>query len=308
MQLCIDFGGTDIKLGLVRDGVVLVSTSLPVSAARADLDRAAAAADALLAEAREAPSAVGIAVPGVVDRDASRMLHANDKYDFLVAESLDLRAWAADRFECPAIVENDARAALAGEVSAGCAVGQRDVVLVTLGTGIGTAALIDGALVRGAHGHAGILGGHVTVDVDGARCPCGNLGCAEERASTRTLRRTFPDLSGMDALVTAARAGSVEHERVLDDYLRVWGATVVTMCHMYDPDLVVLSGGVLRAGDIVADPLRDYVSTHLWPSAHRPDVVVAPAPELSVLRGLAALAADLAIPTTTTSRTQEDAP
>ncbi|MCB8045119.1 ROK family protein [Microbacterium oxydans] len=77
------------------------------------------------------------------------MLHANAKYDFL--EDIDLHAWAHTEFDLPSVVENDARAALIGETSSGSAAGERDAVLVTLGTGIGTAAMIDGSPLRGTH-------------------------------------------------------------------------------------------------------------------------------------------------------------
>jgi len=157
MELCIDFGGTEIKLAVIDDARVLASGSIPVQGGAADLAAASAAARQLLAGTRRRADAVGIAVPGVVGPDTGRMLHANAKYDFL--RDFDLNAWSVREFELPAVVENDARAALVGETSTGSAAGERDSVLVTLGTGIGTAAMIDGIPLRGRTGHAGILGG-----------------------------------------------------------------------------------------------------------------------------------------------------
>ncbi|MCR2815776.1 ROK family protein [Microbacterium jiangjiandongii] len=304
VHLCIDFGGTDIKLGLLDAGTPLTTAVLPVLGTPSDLERAAQAADALIAGEGNAPSAVGIAVPGVVERHTGRMLHANAKYDFLATSGLDIRDWASSRFGVPAVVENDARAALAGEMACGVAGGERDVVMITLGTGIGTAAAMGGRLLRGSHDHAGIVGGHVTVDVHAGPCPCGNVGCAELLASTRALRESHPDIDGIDALIASSRTDAAS-AALLAGYIRVWGATVVTLCHMYDPDLVVLSGGVLRAGAVVAEPVREYVHAHLWASAHRPRFAVPTAPELSVLRGLSALAqhAHHDIP-----RTPEEAP
>jgi len=289
VHLCIDFGGTDIKLGLLDAGTPRATAVVPVLGTRTDLDRAAEAADALIAGERDAPSAVGIAVPGVVERRTGRMLHANAKYDFLSASGLDIRAWARTRFSLPAVVENDARAALAGEMAWGAAAGEQDVVMITLGTGIGTAAAMGGLLLRGAHDHAGIVGGHVTVDVHAGSCPCGNVGCAELLASTRALRTSRPELGDIETLIASSRTDAASAE-LLAEYLRVWGATVVTLCHMYDPELIVLSGGVLRAGAAIAHPLREYVHAHLWASAHRPRFAVSKDPALSVLRGLDALA------------------
>ncbi len=281
MELCIDFGGTEIKLAVIDDARVLASGNIPVQGGAADLAAASAAARQLLAGTGRRADAVGIAVPGVVGPDTGRMLHANAKYDLL--RDFDLNAWSVREFELPAVVENDARAALVGETSSGSAAGERDAVLVTLGTGIGTAAMIDGIPLRGRTGHAGILGGHVTVDLDGPVCPCGNVGCGEALASGRTLREAG-DVTMSDVFATDA------HADIRDSFLHVWGAVVTTLVHSYDPTVVVLSGGILRAGAAVREPIESYVTAHLWPSMTAPRFVVPPEPELSVARGLSVLA------------------
>lgn len=282
MELCIDFGGTEIKLAVIDGGRLRGADSIPVRGDESDLAAAAAASRALISQTGTAPTAIGIAVPGVVDPASGRMLHANDKYDFL--RGFDLQTWARDSFTLPAVVENDARAALVGETSTGSASGERDAVLVTLGTGIGTAAMIDGVPLRGASGHAGILGGHVTTDIKGPTCPCGNLGCAEALASARALRERNGQLTVKDLFA------SDEHADLRDSFLHVWGATVVTLIHMYDPSVVILSGGILRAGEAVSAPIETSVREHLWPSMTPPRFVVPPEPEYSVARGLSTLA------------------
>ncbi|GGD69389.1 ROK family protein [Microbacterium murale] len=282
MELCIDFGGTEIKLAVIDDGALVASENLPVRGDASDLASAVTAARELSARVTGTPTAVGIAVPGVVSPASGRMLHANDKYDFL--RDLDLRVWADDEFGLPAVVENDARAALIGETSTGSASGERDAVLVTLGTGIGTAAMIDGVPLRGITGHAGILGGHVTVDINGPVCPCGNVGCGETLASAWALRERSDRLSVKELFE------SDDHAEIRDSFLRVWGASVVTLIHMYDPSVVILSGGILRAGDAVSAPVEAYVREHLWPSMTPPRFIVPPEPEYSVARGLSTLA------------------
>jgi glucokinase len=296
MELCIDFGGTEIKLAVTRGDLVLASDSIPVHGDVSDLDNAAAASRELLARTEAAqPEAVGIAVPGVVHPTTQRMLHANAKYDYL--RDTDLRSWAANEFEAPAVIENDARAALVGETSAsGSTPGERDAVLITLGTGIGTAALMDGTLVRGSTGHAGILGGHVTTDVHAGLCPCGNVGCGEALASAWALKeRRFVSLRSLNDQVPSMQQlfATGDHPDIRDSFLHVWGATVVTLIHMYDPATVVLSGGILRAGDSVRGPIENYVREHLWPSLEPPRFVVPPEPEFSVARGLSVLAREL---------------
>lgn len=294
-RLCIDFGGTRIKLGLLDGGEVLTSAELAPSDSPADLGAVhSAAAD--LDPGGAAPEAVGVAMPGVVSDGT--LVAAYGKYGW--ARGVDLGVWARDAFAAPAVVENDARAALVGEASYGVTAGTRDAVLVALGTGIGTSALMADDPVRGRRGHAGILGGHVTVDIDGPACNCGNLGCAEAVASTWALARDAARspalaaaLGGTDPGLKALfeRAGDPVARRVLDRYLRVWGAVVVTMCHAYEPEIVVLSGGALRAAEVIVPAIDEYVGAHLWPSVRRPEIVVPAAPEHSVLLGLSALAA-----------------
>lgn len=287
MELCIDFGGTEIKIAVAEGGAVAASAHVPVVGAEADLATAADAARRLCAGEGIEPDAVGIAVPGVVDVATGRMLHAHEKYGFL--DGVDLSAWGRSTFGAPTVVENDARAALVGEVASGSVRGARDVVAITLGTGIGTAAMVGGVLVRGRSGHAGILGGHVTADLDGPRCACGNIGCAEELASARALR-AFAPLTMRDLF---ERDDAVE---LRERFLRVWGTVAVTLVRTYDPEVVVLSGGILRAGRAVSDPLRAYVDDHTWPSMTPPRTVVAAHPELSVARGLSVLAQSAANP------------
>lgn len=287
MELCIDFGGTEIKLAVIDDGRIVGSDSIPVRGDASDLEAAVAASRSLIDRTRTSPTAAGIAVPGVVSPASGRMLHANDKYDFL--RNFDLNAWATEQLDMPAIVENDARAALIGETSTGSASGERDAVLVTLGTGIGTAAMIDGIPLRGLTGHAGILGGHVTTDVHGPVCPCGNVGCGEVLASGWALREGDPSTGSGIGTVKDLFAHD-DHQELRESFLRAWGASVVTLIHMYDPSVVVLSGGILRAGDAVRAPIETFVREHLWPSMTPPRFIVPPEPEYSVVRGLSTLA------------------
>lgn len=290
MELGIDFGGSEVKLGVLDRGVLFTTTSVPVG--DGDLERVETAGRGLIADVPV--TAVGIAVPGVVDRAAGRLVKAHDKQPRLA--DLDLRAWAKATFDLPAVVENDARAALVGEISTGSAAGTRDAVLMTLGTGIGTAAVMDGVVLRGAHDHAGILGGHLTVELGAPPCNCGNVGCAESIAGAWALRRDLAErgdaVTDVREMIGAARSGDAHAAALLDRAVRAWGATVVSLCHAYDPEVVILSGGILRAGATVAGPIEAYVTEHLWTSSHRPRFVLPDRPEISVLRGLSVLAAD----------------
>jgi len=301
-EFALDLGGTAVKLGVFESGRAVATSEFAVMEG-VDIDRLADLATRLL-DGRS-PDGVAIAVPGIVDPEGRRLVAAHGKYADLLG--VDLAEWSAAAFGVEAIVENDARAALLGELEAGSARGTRDAVLITLGTGIGTAASIDGHLLRGANGHAGVLSGHVTVDLDGPGCPCGNLGCAEALASTWALERDIrsgsiavgPELArrlesagalGIRDLVDTLH--EAESSAILDRYLRVWGAVIVGQCHAFDPSVVVVTGGVMRARDTVLPALISYVHEHLWSSSLRPRFVTPDEPELSVLRGLAVLALD----------------
>jgi glucokinase len=177
----------------------------------------------------------------------------------------------------PFFLENDARLALLGEYAFGAARGAQDVVMVTLGSGIGGAALINGRLLESKHGLAGTIGGHLPVVLDGRLCSCGNRGCAEAEASTVVLGEIYPRQPGAEhgllndkrtigfaQLFDAADAGDEPAVSALDHCLRVWSALTVGLIHAYDPEVVVFGGSVLhRAADILPR-LQEYVHNHAW--------------------------------------------
>jgi glucokinase len=300
--LCIDFGGTEIKLGVLDGSSTLAATALPNTGSERDLDAVAAA----VRDLSRPFDAVGIALPGVVDRSTASLVAAHGKYAWALGR--DIGAWSRAVFDRPAVVENDARAALLGETVHGCAAGARDAVLITLGTGIGTAALVDGVLLRGPHDHAGILGGHITVDLDGPPCTCGNIGCAEAVASTWALQRdaaadprlaaalATPDRSAPGLKELIARGDDEAVAPVLERYVLAWSAAIVGMCHSYDPETVIVSGGAMRAADVLLPRLTALVHEHLWSSSFRPPLISPDAPEHSVLLGLSAAASRKDLP------------
>ncbi len=304
--LAVDLGGTDIKLGLFDGPRVLATTEFATTGAAADLDAVRDGVERLTTEAglSGAYRGVGIAVPGIVDRSAGALVGAQDKYPWALGR--DLVSWAEDAFGAPAVLENDARAALVGERRYGAATSHPDAVLLTLGTGIGTAATLSGVLVRGRTDHAGVLGGHLTMQLDGPLCNCGNLGCAESLASTWALPRVVAEHPELDAHpdwrrrlergnlslrdIMAAPTSDAFATDVADRFIRVWGAVAVGLCHAYDPSIVIVTGGVMRSAARILPGVRAHVEAHLWSTAPRPLIHTPTRPEHSVLLGLAALA------------------
>lgn len=281
--LACDLGGTRIKVGIVCDGRVLASTVEPVlvrNGLAPQLPVLAAAWRRLLAELGLVPAdcaGIAVAFPSLVDVAAGRVLSHQGKY--ADAPEINLQAWARAEFGLPLAIDNDARLALIGEWQAGAGRGCDNLVMVTLGTGLGACAVIEGRVLRGRHGQAGVLGGHMTVCVGGRRCGCGNLGCAEAEASTAFLGEiaaampeyagsplarvapldyaaVFRHAAGGDACALALRARS----------LQVWSALVVNLIHVCDPERVVLGGGIMGSGAVILPAVREYVDRH----AHTP--------------------------------------
>ena len=155
------------------------------------LDLAASRAENILkTDGYSCPDCVGIAYPGLVDPVKQLVISASGKYTD--ATKFDFSAWSRGRFGCGCILENDANAALMGEIGYGCAAGETDAVLMILGTGVGTAAVMNGELVRGKHFQAGCLGGHFPVGGEEWRCSCGGYGCVEANGSSWALKNIPP--------------------------------------------------------------------------------------------------------------------
>jgi glucokinase len=307
-RLCVDFGGTNIKMGLARNGVLASTREFPVGGAAGDLDAVVAAAASLGAEPGEI-DVVALAVPGLIDAAGTRLALAHGKYDWMIGA--DLVEWAQRSFGAVGIVENDARAALIGEVASGSAAGETDAVILVLGTGIGTAAMVDGQMLRGASGAGGNLGGHVTIDWNGPACNCGNIGCAEVFGGSWALRDRVADLVeistdggsralwrerfadaaplGFAELLDRAESGDTIAVLARDQAIRAWAVVAVTCCHLVEPSAIVIAGGVARAAGHVVPVIQEYVREHIWRVLPMPRFIVSDAPELSVLRGLMAL-------------------
>ena len=207
--LAVDLGGTHATCACVRQREILARETLPLP----DSQSLAATLSALEAPLRRIQAAsiagIGFGFPGLVDSGHTRIASTNGKYTD--GPQLDLSRWAMDRFGLPLRLENDARLALLGECYAGAAQGETEVVMFTLGTGIGGVAMIDGHLLRGKHDQAGVLAGHVPVTLHGRRCTCGALGCAESEASGWALPLVAREWPGFDSSALASRTIDFEN-------------------------------------------------------------------------------------------------
>ncbi len=267
----VDIGATAIKAALVGLGGNLIESyrepSPRTPAALHDF------VDSVLKRASAPVRGIGVGCKGVIDTATSRVNSLPGDLHFLEGKLLADVIGAGD---VPLYADNDARTALIAEVLWGSARGKRNVVLLTLGTGVGGAVLVDGVILRGASGAAGHLG-HMTLDLHGGLCICGNYGCVETRFSSRAieseylahLHRAAPatlsfDSAGQppstEAIFRAAAQGDESASYVLARALEYLTAAVVSYLHVFDPEVLILGGNIAEAGSQLLAPIRDRVA------------------------------------------------
>ena len=302
LALSLDLGGTHIGCGLIRDREVLAHHSIPANALAGIaplLPQIKSTLDALLAESNlAAADCAGIAMgyPSIVDARTGKILSTHKKYEDAI--HLDLAAWCRENFSLPLRMENDARMALLGEHYAGAAQGHDNVVMLTLGTGIGSGVMLGGHLLRGPHAQAGNLGGHLPVDFHGRHCSCGNIGCAEAEASGWAMPLTARDWPGFSRSTLAgihhiafkqlfdhAAHGDAVALAVQQHCLEVWASVTVANIHAYDPDIVVIGGGVIESAHLIIPFLQHHVNEHVWIGGFRPQILPAKLGNLAGLHG-----------------------
>ena len=280
MILVADFGGTTIKLGIVHEGAIVAKSRMEAQADHPMSERLEAVACAwekLLEKAGcslQSCQGSALALPFLVDPKNGRVL--GDFGKFPGAAAIDYDAWSHKRLGLPIALENDLRVALLGEWKAGSARGKADVLMLALGTGIGCAVVSDGRMLRGAQNRAATLLGHSTIDHDGSSGRCGSVGCAEDFASTATLEliaRKHPDFAtsalakaeriDFETLFAAAADGDGCSIELLRKSLKVWAVVVQNAVLAYDPEIVVLGGGVLRSSVVVIPAIEQHLRLHM---------------------------------------------
>ncbi len=261
----IDIGGTNVKaVAVAADGTMLARFT------RATRDGVATVAD-WQAWARDAvaefaagqgagPAAVGVCAPGLAAADGRSIAHLPGKLHGLAGIDWTQALGRAGRVP----VLNDGHAALLGEVWCGAARGRRHVVMLTLGTGIGGAVMSDGRLLRGAIGRAGHIG-HLSLDPEGPASITGMPGAVEMLAGDCSVaQRSGGRFTSTAALVAAQRAGDEEATRVWQAAVRALGTAIGSCINLFDPETIVVGGGIAQAGEALFAPLRREVARVEW--------------------------------------------
>ena len=280
-RIGIDVGGTKC-LGVVLDdsGVVIEEQRRPTPPGT----EAFVETLAELATALGVTDSLGIGVPGMVTRSGVIKASPNliDITDFEVGRML------SERLGFLVEVGNDATCAAAAEWQVGAARGATEMVMVTLGTGIGGGVIAGGQLIRGANGFTGEIG-HMVVDPEGLPCPCGRRGCWERYASGtglaqlarvaaigKRLRRVVqlaggdPDNVRGENVQAAAREGDVEALNVIDLFGRWVALGLVNLTNVLDPQMFVLGGGLAASGDLYLGPIQKWFTELLYAPDLRP--------------------------------------
>lgn len=261
--LGVDIGGTFTKLVVIDDAGAIVHRSrisTDDSPARRVPDDVRAEI-ARIETALGSVSSIGVACPGLVDRREDVVYWMKGRLDVL--EGLDwTSALGRDR---RVRVINDAQAALAGERAMGAARGCRDVVMLTIGTGVGGAIMADGKVLTGSIGRAGHLG-HITVQATGGKDIVNTPGSLEDAVGNCTIvQRTAGRFTSTAALVAAHLAGDDEATRVWLTSVQHLAAGIVSIVNAIDPARVILGGGIAtHAGEALLAPLREWMSAYEW--------------------------------------------
>lgn len=279
----VDLGGTNVVVGAMSaDGKHhYAMRSIPTSpelGAESVAERIVGSIEGVILDtiaetdaSRRDVIGVGIGAPGPLDRDKGIVIVAPN----LGWKNFPLRDRISEKLHLPATLDNDANCATVGEWWQGAAMGGRNVIGMTIGTGIGGGLIIDGALFHGASDVAGEIG-HTTIDLNGRHCKCGNYGCLEAYASGPAIAvrarevlvreetaSLLPSMVGgkLDAITAetvykAAQQGDAVASEIVRDTARYLGVGIANLLNILNADVVVVAGGVTQAGDALFIPLQ----------------------------------------------------
>lgn len=280
----IDLGGTNLKGAIVdRKGRVIAKHTrpLPDSGPEDTINEIVMLVDQFLSAAsvgRPDLAGVGIGAPGPMSYRTGTITHAANLPGWV---DVPLRDLLQERLRVPIMVDNDGNAAAFGEFWAGAGRNREDLVMLTLGTGVGAGVILNGRILRGHHENAGELG-HAIVVANGLPCPCGQRGCLEQYTSASAVARrvvTAIEEGEPSALSEAVGEGkAIDSKRVADCAragdqvcLRIWdeaclylAIACINIQHAYNPMRIVLGGGMAEAGEFLLDRVTAHVTKQCW--------------------------------------------
>jgi len=290
--LGVDLGGTKLQLGVLDGDSKIAWESREASTGQTEDELVEMLIEEIEEARRARPGveAVGLGIPATIDHQRGEAVSAVN----LPIADLPIRDLCSERLGLPVFVDNDANVAALAEHRFGSAKGTRDAVMLTIGTGIGGGLILDQELYRGSSG-AGAELGHFPIDIDGPRCQgnCPGNGCLETMASgtalgreARALAEQRPDsalgrrhAAGEEvdgrAATEAALAGDADAVGLFELVGRRLGAGLAGFANIFDPEMIVIGGGVIAAGDLLLEPARRELRARALPPMNRTPVVAA---------------------------------
>lgn len=274
MKIGIDLGGTTIGIGLVNDRYEIVEKAEGMTCCEegpeAVIDRIGKMTGELLDKAGNPPiSCIGLGCPGVLDREKGTVIYSNN----IKWQQVPVCRKLEEQMQVPVYVENDANCAAMGEYLAGAGRGSRQMIMVTFGTGIGGGIIFDGRLYLGRHGNSNIIG-HIQIEKGGKECTCKRKGCWECYASTRALllraeqAGVFRGMDGAEIngrlFFEALKAGREEALQVFDEYTDYMAEGIADLINIFDPERIVIGGGVSAQGELLLAPVREKVRQKIY--------------------------------------------
>ena len=288
----IDVGGTSVKCGLFNtDGTLLEKWEIPARTETKGENILPDVAETIKAKIAEKNidkddiEGVGIGIPGPINSKGEAACAVNLYWGFTpVAQIL------SDLTGLKAQAGNDANVAALGEAWKGAAAGSQNVIMVTLGTGVGGGIIIDGKIVAGSHGAGGEIGHALVVRDEAEKCNCGNHGCLEQYASATGIVRvagrmlaasdddsTLRELQNITAkdVLDAFKAGDAVAQELVEEVGRILGGALGSIAVVIDPEMFVIGGGVSRAGQILLDAVQKHFKERVFKSCQETKFVLA---------------------------------
>ncbi len=291
VRIGIDLGGTNVAFGMTQeDGTLLCKSSVPTDRtlnATGLANYIASSVFGWLSEqgvSREEILSIGMGTPGVADDENGMVVHTVN----LPFHQTNIREIFYQYTNLPLRLSNDANCAALGEVICGAAKGYKTSVTLTLGTGVGGGVVIDGKIYSGFNGAGGELG-HMVIYKDGELCNCGRRGCLERYASaTAIIRETVRaaeahpeskiwalcggDLKTINAKTAfdAAREGDAVGQAIVDQFIVDLGEGVINYINIFQPEILLIGGGVSKEGENLLQPLREYVFRYAYGAGFLP--------------------------------------
>lgn len=260
--LGLDIGGTKLKaVALEESGEILAEFSVDSEASKSP-DHVREALHTCVKHFREQGiqfTSIGVGCAGSVNGKTGVVRNSPNFNNW---KDVPLRDWMQDDFQVPVVVDNDANCAVYTEWKLGNGKGFDNIVLLTLGTGIGGGIILDGNLFRGATGTGGELG-HMSIYADGIECACGNRGCFERYCSATAMRRRAGDISSKEVFTHPENPA---YAKVIDEYLQDFQIGLVSIANIFDPDIILLGGAVSEGVCLHLPKIEAWVKEHAFPA------------------------------------------